>query len=193
VRVAAQFPVARATLYYADADGLDGTEGVIRLNWQLGSPPTTRTNPPYEPSLRQGDPISIQVPENRETIPPPRYQWLLEFTPLAGETNRTLGIGNYAQMNAGTYRLVEDNFAGAVTSVVARLPFLLELVRPRFSVGGFQTAVRGRSGQHAFLQSSPDFMHWSTVSNLLVGPTNVWIEDRRAFSFPVQFYRLQEP
>lgn len=52
---------------------------------------------------------------------PLSYQWRLNGSELAGQTNFTLPLTNIQTTNAGNYQVVVTNIAGAVTSVVATL------------------------------------------------------------------------
>src|SRR6185503_15025298 len=102
--------------------------------------------------------VTIAPAANADATPPPRYQWLHEETPLPGATNRNLSIACYSPADAGTYRLVESNFAGSVTSIIAKLPVPLHLADARMSLGGFQFAIHGGTGRQVVLQSSDDLI-----------------------------------
>jgi hypothetical protein len=103
------------------------------------TPPTAPmiATQPQSQSVTEGDPASFTVVATG--TPPLTYQWFFNTnTPLANETNSTLGLLNVQSNDAGGYSVIVANSIGARTSVVATLT-----IYPSPTNGTFHVATNG--------------------------------------------------
>lgn len=84
-----------------------------------GSVPITISQQPSNTTVTAGSPATLTIAA--QGLPRVRYQWLLEGSPLAGETAATFVLTNAQPVNAGNYRVVLTNGVQVLTSTVARL------------------------------------------------------------------------
>lgn len=71
---------------------------------------------PYSFSAAEGG--SVQFDARTTGSPPLQHQWSFNGAPIAGATNRKLGLANLQPAQAGEYQLVASNPYGSVTSTV---------------------------------------------------------------------------
>lgn len=79
--------------------------------------PPALTMQPVGSSIPLGLPVTLTAAATGTA--PLQYQWELDGAPLAGANSTSWSIGALTPANAGAYRLVVTNHAGAVTSTVA--------------------------------------------------------------------------
>lgn len=89
----------------------------------VGSTPPTITSQPLSRIGIGSQAVEFTVAATGSN--PLRYQWFFNGDALAGQTNRTLGLGNIDFDNAGNYQVVVYNPAGSVTSSNALLNVVL--------------------------------------------------------------------
>lgn len=94
-----------------------GMSGVIELGAQNSPPALSRQ--PVSKAVLLGDSASFSVAAS--SVSPLTFQWQLNQIDLPLATNSTLSLVNLQFGQAGDYRAVVANQAGAVTSVVAHL------------------------------------------------------------------------
>jgi hypothetical protein len=123
------------------------------INWKGATPTAGRTNaPPAVAPTITADPQSLSLAEGADAAfsvtatgtAPLSFQWWFASMALAGETNAMLTVTNVDAGDAGSYRVVVTNVAGARTSAVATLNVNRT---PAFSPGGtnFFTLYVGES------------------------------------------------
>jgi len=118
VRSLVQFTAQAGVGYYIQADGKSGTSGIIRINWALGTAPSSaQTQVQYV--VRQGD--SLVLTSTATGIPGPLFQWRRNNGVIANATNPSLPLVNIQPSHGGTYSVIGSNFIGMITSVVATI------------------------------------------------------------------------
>src|SRR5207237_1200305 len=98
-------------------DGLSGAQGVIEMNWQLGSPPLL--DPPASACFLvapAGTNITLTSGLTNNPIPTPSYQWYCYGLPLTDATNATLILAPIQSTNAGFYTVIVSNSFGVATN-----------------------------------------------------------------------------
>jgi uncharacterized repeat protein (TIGR01451 family) len=119
-----------ATITIANAQPADDGAYTVRLTNPVGAldspaatltvlvPPSITAQPQSQTNLAGGT-ASFAVTGAGSA--PLNYQWTFNGTNLAGQTGPTLALANLQLTNAGSYRAVLSNAAGAITSAVATL------------------------------------------------------------------------
>jgi hypothetical protein len=85
--------------------------------------PPSITNQPSDQTAVAGGTVSFQ--SGADGSAPLSYQWSFGGSAIAGATGPLLNLTNVQANQAGGYSVVATNFAGAATSVVARLTVLM--------------------------------------------------------------------
>jgi hypothetical protein len=98
------FPAVGGTEYQVAIGGLGTSAGEIRLQWNVA--PASNSNlriiqPPASQSLRPGEVANFSVVAS--AVAGIGYQWLLNSSPLPGETNSSLVVRNAGVTNVGAY------------------------------------------------------------------------------------------
>jgi hypothetical protein len=186
-----RFGAGAGTNYLVAADGVNGAQGNIKLNWSLGNPPaisqfsTNRVVP-------QGDGAVFAVVASGSS--PLAYQWCFNGAALAGATGPILTVSVVQLAQAGAYSVIVSNFAGVATSGVAVLSValpLLPVAELRLLPGGFQFTLAGETGRTYVVETSTNLAGWTpwlTVTNL--SPPRSLL-DAAISNAPQRFYRAR--
>jgi hypothetical protein len=118
IRSLVQFTAQAGVGYYIQADGKSGTNGIIRINWALGTAPSSAQTPASY-VVRQGD--SLVLTSTATGIPGPVFQWRQNNSAIANATNASLPLVNIQPSQGGMYSVIGSNFIGMITSVVATI------------------------------------------------------------------------
>jgi hypothetical protein len=194
-----RFPAAGGTIYYVAADGVNGAEGIIKMNWALGRGPTNCLLPTANFYLRPGASVTLPTVCDGNAAPAPSYQWLRNGLPVAGATNNGLTLANFQAAQAGRYEVVVSNALGLVTNAVAVVG---EDVPVRFAIvhsvtnGQLQIRLRGSATQPFVVQAATNLNQallnpavWLPVyTNALPGAPMDWL-DPNAILYRQRFYR----
>ena len=181
---------ANSTLDYQVAvDGVNGAQGRIQLNWQLGVPPVSVAGSSSQRVGIGSSPTLIASPAGAS--PTPSFQWRLDGLTLIGATNASLTLSNFQAAQAGTYSVIVSNFAGAVTNTIAVLsaapPFRLNY--SLVSTGG-ATRVRltGPLNYLLDIEATTNLIQWSELQ-LQENVTPLDFTDLQSGNSPTRFYR----
>jgi hypothetical protein len=118
IRSLVQFTAQAGVGYYVQADGKSGTNGIIRINWGLGTAPGSTQNPTRY-TVRQGDSLTLT---NLSTgIPAPTFRWRHDDITLANATNRVLALSSVQPGDAGAYSVIVSNYLGVITNLIATI------------------------------------------------------------------------
>ena len=98
----------------ASSGGADGIGEIYRLNL-----PPEIIQQPASQSMPPGGPVALSV--TLFGTAPYGCQWMSNNIPIAGATNRTLNIPNFAAGDAASYSIVVSNAWGSATSTAASL------------------------------------------------------------------------
>jgi len=132
-------------LYWMVASNIVGVSTTAMAYVFVGVPPTVLQPPLSRTNILGTSATFTAIPDG---TPPLTHRWLFNSTFLtnnshiAGATNATLSISNVLTSDAGTYRLVITNGAGAVTSAPASLTVW---VPPTFTAQPANRTVLGGS------------------------------------------------
>jgi hypothetical protein len=188
--------------YLVFADGLEGAEGVIRMNWQLGIPPV------IIPALSNclivcnaGTNISLPCGVTNAS-PTPSYQWFRDGTPLLNETNNALSFLPIQSSNAGPYSVIVSNTFGVVTNTccVIVTPPLLHY-QMAYSKGLPSTlSISSILLPDYVLQSATNLnfpIQWENLfTNMTTNCNFLFVApmlDTNGFVFPQRYYRVRKP
>lgn len=133
----------------ADGDGWGAGLKVIAILTATTNAPVVITNPPPAPpvlvsqpplfqSVAQGGTVSFSVTASGHQ--PMSYQWLFDGAEIEGATSSMLIVSNAQPENAGTYRVIVSNVAGAVTNAGTALNVTV-------SLGGTVTFINSSSNR----------------------------------------------
>ena len=181
-----QAPVTAGRLYFIAVDGVNGAAGRARLSYEFAQAPLISQQPGSLTQPDGGD-VSFSVSTTNvlsgvmTNVAALSYQWLKDGVQLAGETKAGLILRGIKVENAGGYSVIVSNFAGAVTSVVARLTVIVPV---KFtSSPQSQTAKAGDPVLLTGLASgtAPVAYQWKRNGLELPGETNstLWIKSVR--------------
>jgi hypothetical protein len=131
--------------------------------------PPAITTPPANQTVNVGSNVSFSVTATGTT--PLRYQWQRNGNNLAGRTEDALTLGNVSLGDAGAYRVIVTNVAGAATSAVAVLtvqapPVITAQPRGGFAAIGSRVTLSGSATGDA-----PLTYQWRFNGNNLAGAT----------------------
>jgi hypothetical protein len=125
-------PVIQGSTYYIAVDGVNGANGVAKLNYALGEPPVIALQPrSFTTSEGANEALFVLVSGGGANSPSPGYQWFKNGLAVPGATEAALFLLSIKETDAGEYGVVASNFAGATTSAVARVTVSVPI---RFSV-----------------------------------------------------------
>ncbi len=115
VRSLLWFNATANTDYLVVVDGVNSARGTIHINWAFGLPPSAATNslPPRHAFL-PGQSLTLRSPATNG-LPPPRFQWLWNGSPIVGATNALLTLTNLQSAQVGFYTVVVSNALGILT------------------------------------------------------------------------------
>ncbi len=192
VRSRLRLNAQRGTRYSVAIDGANAAQGIINLNWGLGTAPVLAAQPVTNLAMHLGDNLTLNVSVS-SAIPAADYQWRLNGRNITGATNSTLSLNNMQSSQAGDYSVVVGNFVGAVTSTVANATVALPIeVRYEFTRnnGQFQFRLLGPASEGMVVETSSDLRNWSPLyTNTAAGlPLNFL--DAAAADSPRRFYRV---
>lgn len=111
-----------ASITYVDTGGIETSK-----TWRFTTvpEPTIRTQP-LSASVFAGSATTFSV--EVDTVPPTTYQWRLNGNPIPGGTERTLSLLDVQPVDAGNYDVVITDAGGSVTSSIAVLTVLVEIL-----------------------------------------------------------------
>lgn len=186
-----RFQAEQDMTYAVKVDGVNGEQGLIKVNWFLcpSSPPGAVTAK-FSQAVSLGKEVVLCAAAFGTVT---RYQWRLNGSALAGETNATLVLTNFQPANHGTYSVVSSNSFGIETDFIADLLVLQLALLGRPSNGLFQFRLQGDPGQRYVLEystdlSSPDWQQLLEATFDMTGVTNV-IDNIPPAGQPRHFYR----
>jgi parallel beta-helix repeat protein len=209
---AVRFEARQDTIYYAAVDGVNGATGLGSLTWRLGTVPV-ETKDPNVILLQEGANLFLRA-EGVEGDPRPTIQWTLNSEEIPEATGTNLTLVNLRYEQAGVYRVILRNFAGATTNIVTVLgvvgPIQLGLEYNPNEAVPFK--VIGRSSQPVLIEAAADLPLEDDADLARLGTlgaglpssgTNVWVPvftnqlpnvrfqfvDPRAVTEPRRFYR----
>lgn len=170
--------------YIAYADGLDGAQGIVNFNWQIGRPPIidiTKSNCTLVAAVSNNVTLLAGV---TNAVPAPHYQWYLYGQAVTNATNSTLPFTQVKSSQAGCYSVVASNFAGLVTNECCliidppeiRCQPLWDEIPPVFNVSGALLAG-------TVVQACSNVTHEIQWQNLVTNATT-----NCYFQFPAPMY-----
>lgn len=169
--------VSLGTLYFIAVDGVKGASGRVNVRYELGQGPVI-SRQPITQSVALGSNVTFSVETTNAlsgvttNLPAVQYQWLRDGLKITSETNRILTIVNAQVKDNGNYAAVVSSFAGAVTSVVARLTVSVPLTltsQPRSQTVSAGTPVIFAA---AVSGSEPIAYQWRLNGTNIAGATN---------------------
>lgn len=118
--------VGQGTSYYIAVDGVNGATGLARLSYAVGQPPIISLQPrSFTTSEGANEALFVLASSGSANAdakaPPPSFQWFKNGLEVPGATGPALFLLNIKESDAGDYWVVVSNFAGSVSSSVARL------------------------------------------------------------------------
>jgi hypothetical protein len=133
---------------------------------------------------------------------PLSYTWLLNGTPLnLANPSNVLELDNISTNDAGSYQLVITNAVGMAASTPAQLyllvngsksaPFLYLISHDLFTGDGIMIALE--AGRNYRVQTSPDMMTWTDLTNFLSHASLVTFTNAISPNTSSQFYRVVTP
>jgi hypothetical protein len=183
-----RFPGKSGTNYLIAVDGVNGAQGNINLNWEVGVPPSVG-GPGQNQAVGKGATLVLQGGDPN-AVPAPSYQWFWNGANIPGATGATNSLPNIQYNQGGTYSVVVSNFMGVVTNLIA----LVSVDSPlKLDVSALPANVRiwGSATQAVVLLSSTNLTSWNPLytnpSPLL--PINYL--DTNSLTRPNGYYRLK--
>jgi hypothetical protein len=183
-----RFPGKSGTNYLIAVDGVNGAQGNINLNWEVGVPPSVG-GPGQNQAVGKGATLALQGGDSN-AVPAPSYQWFWNGTNILGATNATYSLTNIQYNQDGVYSVVVSNFMGVVANMIA----LVSVDSPlKLDVSALPAKVRiwGSATQAVVLLSSTNLTSWNPLytnpSPLL--PVNYL--DTNSLTRPNGYYRLK--
>ncbi len=164
VRSLLWFNATANTDYLVVVDGVNYERGTIHINWAFGLPPSAGTNSlaPQHTFLR-GESLTLRSPATNG-LPPPRFQWLWNGSPLAGATNASLTLTNLQPAQVGFYTVVVSNALGTLTYATdlgVEVPtFQAELTRTNKTLRLWLPTV---TNQTTVVETSTNLLNWTPV------------------------------
>jgi hypothetical protein len=140
------FMAVSGAAYRIAVAGLDGAQGVVRLNWSMSGAPFIVQNPAGT-NAQAGSTFSLKVVADGTA--PLFFQWrhqgndLADHKNLSGVHTDTLTFHNLQPSQMGTYAAVVSNAYGAVTSAPAHV---IVLDNPRVVLLGDGQGLTGHIG-----------------------------------------------
>jgi hypothetical protein len=189
------FPALPNTNYAIAVDGTNRTQGIIRLNWGLGSVPVIESQP-VSVAARVGETVAFSV--RASGVPAPAFQWRSNNFDVPGATGATLVIPNVT--TSAVYQVVVSNFMGVVLGAPVRLSVgdPIDVGWERFRTNqqwGLRLTHIGPAHPWArnyfVVAATTNLSNWTAIwTNLIPVPTtNFFDADRTNFSR--RFYRLE--
>ena len=129
-------------------------------------------------------------------LPVPNFQWLFNGTNISGATNSSYALAFVAATNAGNYSVTATNLAGVVTSSNAQLA-LLPPAAAQFQTisvqpdGTVQISFTGDTVWTYTIETSPDLVNWSALTNLTSANGNFNFTAGAITNSPQQFFRAR--
>ena len=129
-------------------------------------PPSIMTQP-HDLTVTSGQAAMFSV--SATGLPLPTFQWKLNGTNLAGQTQATLTISNAQAANAGAYTVDVINPAGTVTSSPAQLTVQTPTSNPvtlanlQWAGSSLTFSVSGPAQTNYVILTSPDLMSWTPL------------------------------
>jgi len=127
-------------------------------------------------------------------IPAPTFQWKLNGTNLAGQTQSTLTIPSVQANDAGTYTVDVSNTAGTVTSQPAQLTVQvssstpLSLANLQWTGTSWSFSVSGPTQTSYVIWTSSDLVNWSPLQTNFSASGTIQVNDPSSGA-TTRFYR----
>lgn len=185
-----RFSAVGGVEYSIVVDGPNSSQGVAKLNWGLGSAPTS-TGPTTNAVAKVGSNLVLRA--NITANPPPTYWWYVNGVLFAQTMTNRLEIGTTTTAHAGTWSVVASNFVGQVSNVVASVrvasPFRLNTSLVPAGGGMWNVRIAG-TNQSTIIEGSTNLSNpasWIPLhTNSASAPLN-YLD--AASSRPRRFYR----
>jgi hypothetical protein len=182
IRSRVRFDATVGTHYLVAVDGVNGGQGSIQLNVQLGQAPQVGSSTSTNSVVAAGSGLVLNSPSVGGEV---KYQWRRDGEVLAGATNATLVVAGVGLADGGSYTVEVRNEFGEVERGVASVAVELTLLgrTPEIVGGMLRVTVQRPAGQAVVVESSSDLATWSPVATVpysMAGPqvevplTNVW-------------------
>ena len=162
---AVSFTVSSTQTNYIVVDGVNGTSGIVVINYNLAAAPTI-TVPPQSRTVALGSNVTLTA--TAAGTPSLGYRWRSNGVFIPNRTTASLLLTNFKASYEAGYDLVVTNNVGAATSSVAWLYLNTPL---RFSntayrpVNLFTTQLLGKANTNYVLQASTNlFSNWVSLS-----------------------------
>lgn len=151
----------------------------FNLNGWLPSVIPAITSQPTNQSTSGGKPVTFAV--SATSLPNPAYQWLLNGSPIVGQTNASLIFASVNVSNAGTYSVIVSNSAGVTTSsnAVLSVANTVPVVMPVAS----QTINAGVTLNVTNIATDIDAPPQVLTFSLLTGPLNSSLNSAGVFNW----------
>jgi hypothetical protein len=170
-------------------DGVNGTKGIVQLNWLLDQPPQLALNSVRsEATEGLGLELSITDPGSGFAI-----QWYRDGQPIAGATGRQLWVNPVEVFNAGSYTARVSNSAGeqVLEVAVVEVEKSIWLREVELMPGeGFNLHITVPEDGSYTLESSIDLKIWEEVLTTESVNGVLDLSDPTPASQPLRFYRV---
>ena len=191
IRSRLEFAVVASGEYHVVADGVDGAQGTIQLNWALGAPPAI-TQSPIDAVVQEHQAAMLGVTATGTA--PLSYQWQFNGVDIPGETAADLSLASFGSEDEGSYGVRVENLAGSSLSATAFLALerTVQLFSPqRLGDGSFQFDMTGTTRQDYEVESAGDLKIWSLLLSTNTFTGEATIHDPAAAAESIRFYRIK--
>lgn len=168
---------------------VDGPEGSVTLNVNIGSAPLMSATP-LDSIMSAG--ASTNLTASVTASPVATYQWYLNGIALAGKTANTLPITNFDLAQVGMYELEARNPLASVRKTIAYLELRRDTTffpLTKIAGGGMQMRIEGNNQTYG-IDTSVDLKTWTT--NFFSGRAEngaITFIDPPTPVYPNRFYR----
>ncbi len=160
VRSLLRFNALANTDYLVAADGVNGAQGTVLLNWKLGLPPAF-SSPPTTNIVNPGENLVLTARVD-SAASPATYQWRCNGTNIPGATASSFVTPSLPSGIAASYSVVVSNAFGASNQLISRIlvrqPSLPSL--PAVVNGHLRIWLPPDSNQMFDLEGSSDLITW---------------------------------
>jgi hypothetical protein len=139
-----------------------------------------------------GDTLLLQADTGSAT-PDLSYQWYLNAQPVSGAASRQLLLTNLQPAQAGTYRVVAQNFAGSVTGIVATVAVAVPVqVTAGIVMANSMPMFRltGGAGRSYVIETSSNLSQWMPVHTNSSTFAPLQFFDAASPGSPQRFFRV---
>lgn len=186
-----RYVVMPGTNYLIEADTVGGVQGLINLNWRLGTPPGPGGTPQTK-VVEQNSDLTLNANVD-PSVTSPTCQWQCNGTNIPGATLATLPLDAIQPGQCGSYSVIVSNLMGVVTNPIALVyvdaPLKLAAVNPARIFGSATQATPTVLQLSTNLASTNWTPLFTNATSLL--PVNYL--DAASSSRTNGFYRLKSP